>query len=134
MCEFGVDMNKRSEELGLGPLQIVFLCRWSSESSAEIIRLLALLLEYGADPCALTGRGWPTVFLAYRLGWLREFETALVLCEMDPIAVFDEGERRLKQYHGGIADSSALDELFLCRPFSEGLSLRRARRGDRLDD
>ena len=134
LCELGVDMNKRLKRLGAGPLHAVLMSPWSSEASAEIVRLLVLLLEYGADPCALTELGTTTECIANVSGWIREFKIALLLCGMDPRAVHEETYRRVEEYYEGMADSSSFDERVLCRPSGEGLSRRRAIRGDRLND
>ena len=116
------------------PLQCLLSNKWSAEASEFMIEMIVLLLEYGADPCALTDKGMCAVVLALVQGWKSEFESALARCHIDVRHVAWESVRRVEHFENGDATSTALEASMMNRPSRKVLSRRTPICGDRMDD
>ena len=104
----------------------------------NMIEIASALLQNGADPCALDYLGESPFDYAERHGWTAEWFEALGRAGYDIDEVKKETERRqwLFDHPGGayVCERSGIDEEMVAPPARDGLVLRRAIVGDRLED
>lgn len=136
LCELGVDVSLPDAQ-GLHPLHGLFLRKWSAEQSEGMVEISALLLEYGADPYALTIEGSSVLRVAEHFGWIDEFIKALAIRGIDFDDVVKETEWREWcewYFKNPGANSTALDKEVMEGPSTAGLARRNPVRGDRLEE
>lgn len=136
LIKLGGDVN--SVWYGMQPLHWMMYYSSTKENSHNFTALAIALLQNGADPCALDIFGRSTLDAAELHGWTVEWYEILEEAGFDVREVELEIEKRQWCYnnpgHGFAEKSTAVDEDDLAGPSTEGLSLRRAIVGDRLDD
>lgn len=99
--------------------------------------IATVLLQHGADPCALTNNGNSVFDVADLQDCTSIFVNALEEAGYDIEEVRRETERRqwfFKNPGHGFAESTAVDDAQLAPPSTKGLVARRAVRGDRLEN
>ena len=131
--ELGAVKSNVVSQSKMQPLHMLLSKDWSADYSEGMIELMVLLLENGADPCALTDDGQSVLNYACQFGWMKEFARAVVLCGIDASEVACESLRRERTFKDSIANSTALAEDMINGPSLEGLSQRTPLLGDRLD-
>ena len=122
---------------GHQPLHRVFVPIWHKQDTHNAVELATVLLQNGADPCALSHNGFSPYDHAKIRGCTEEWFEALERAGFDIGEVQIETERRQRCYHNpdyGFAETTAVDDHQIAPPSTEGLKLRRAVPGDRLED
>ena len=135
LVKLGGDVNS-VDFYGVQPLHWMMYCSSTEKNSDNFTALTVALLQNGADPCALDNDGSSTLEHAESHGWTVKWYKALEEAGFDVREVEREIEERQWCYHQGGAYvlSTGVDEDDVVGPSTEGLSLRRAVVGDRLDE
>ena len=106
--------------------------------SRRLLENATAFLQNGADPCALDDWGMSPCDWAESYGWTAEWFEALERAGYDVDEVEEETERRQWIFHhpgdAFVSGRSGIDEDLVASPSREGLVLRRAVAGDRLDE
>ncbi|KAL8930217.1 MAG: hypothetical protein Q9208_000834 [Pyrenodesmia sp. 3 TL-2023] len=113
-------------KFGQRPLSYTFLLIGvHSVDSQSAIELAALLLQYGADPCALDLNGLSPLDIANSVGLAAEFLEAVERSGFDVDKVMEEITRRKLIFYHGHGESTAVDNENIAAPSAQGLSKRR---------
>ncbi|KAL8942549.1 MAG: hypothetical protein Q9216_001593 [Gyalolechia sp. 2 TL-2023] len=125
---------------GYNLLHWTFFIDWKArteQSSHTLFELTTALLQEGVNPYALTNFNESVFNIAEENDLTSVFIKALEEAGYDPDEVRQETERRQWCFENpghGFAESTAVDDAEIAPPSEEGLVLRRAVRGDRLED
>ena len=82
------------ESEGRQPLHFLFWPRWKEANSSIVIEVASILLQYGADPCALDWHGISVTDVAKYNGWQYQWHRALELFDISSDWVSGETRKR----------------------------------------
>ncbi|KAL9031741.1 MAG: hypothetical protein Q9196_000251 [Gyalolechia fulgens] len=128
-----------AESYGFPPLHFLFFY-WDNSTEVRLHNLFEIataLLQNGADPYALTSDGDSAFDLAEYVDFTSVFLEALEQAGYDINEVRREIDWRQWCFDNpghGFGESTAVDDTQIAAPSTKGLVLRRAVRGDRLED
>ena len=133
--KLGGDVNS-VDEFGMQPLYRMMCYSSTKEKNHNFTALGVALLQNGADPCALDSLGRSLLDWAEQKNLIVKWYEILEEAGFDVREVEREIEARQWCYYQGGAYvlSTGVDQDDVAAPSIEGLSLRRAIVGDRLDE